>query len=141
MKSIQGAAWVNQYCPSSAPTAVIRPWPWMIPPPTPNPRPWLMPLPTPKEPTRRLLPLPTPEDLSHALPKGATHLLPTGEIPPALKMPLKIPSAEEIFNNLAPKKSAHEYETAWKDFLSFLNSSHYSTSGNKCDPGKSIGML
>ena len=38
----------------------------------------------------------------------------------------KIPSADEIFGNLAPKKSAQKYDVAWTDFLSFLNSPHYS---------------
>ena len=123
----------------SLPAAVIRP----------RPRPRLMPLPTPKEPIR-LLPLSTPEDPTHLLPEGAIRLLSTPEVPthllpnvstppglpPASKDPLEIPSADEIFNNLAPKKSAHEYEAAWSDFLSFLNSAHYASSVNKCQPGK-----
>ena len=35
---------------------------------------------------------------------------------------LKIPSANEIFNNLAPKKSGPEYDAAWRDLLAFLKS-------------------
>ena len=35
---------------------------------------------------------------------------------------LKIPSAEEIFGKLAPKKSGPEYDAAWRDLLAFLTS-------------------
>ena len=35
---------------------------------------------------------------------------------------LKIPSAEEIFGKLAPKKSGPEYDAAWRDLLAFLKS-------------------
>ena len=65
--------------------------------------------------------------------------LPVPKKPPAAAaedQPIyKIPSAEEIFCNLAPMKTSHLYEVAWSDFVAFLNSPHYSTSvSNKCQP-------
>ena len=66
--------------------------------------------------------------------------LPVLKRPPAAEaedQPIyKIPSAEEIFSNLAPMKTSHLYEVAWSDFVAFLNSPHYSTSVSNEGKGK-----